>query len=100
MVLTIILAVLLFKYAPRSKYFDRLILSTQLKTEEGYVGISDHSSLAGKEGVAVTPLRPAGTAEIDGKRMDVVTMGDYIKAGEHIKVVKVEGNRIIVTKNG
>ena len=100
LVLTIILVVLLFKYAPRSKYFDRLILSTQLKTEEGYVGITDHSSLAGQEGVAVTPLRPAGTAEIDGKRMDVVTMGDYIKAGERIKVLKVEGNKIIVAKNG
>ena len=99
LVLTIVLTVLLFKYAPRSKYFDRLILSTQLKTEEGYVGIIDHSSLAGHEGVAVTPLRPAGTAEIDGKRMDVVTLGDYIKKGERIKVLRVEGNRVIVTKN-
>jgi membrane-bound serine protease (ClpP class) len=99
-VLSVILTVLLFKYAPRSKYFDRLILSTQLNSEEGYVGISDYSSLAGNEGVAVTPLRPAGTAEIDGKRMDVVTMGDYIKAGERIKVVRVEGNRIIVAKIG
>jgi membrane-bound serine protease (ClpP class) len=99
-VLSIILTVLLFKYAPRSKYFDRLILSTQLKTEEGYVGIDDYSSLVGHEGSAVTPLRPAGTAEIDGQRMDVVTVGDYIKTGERIKVLRVEGNRIIVTKNG
>ncbi len=99
-ILSIILSVLLFKYAPRSKYFDRLILSTQLKTEEGYVGIGDYSSLTGLEGVAVTPMRPAGTAEIDGKKVDVVTLGEYIQPGEGIKVLKVEGNRIVVSKIG
>ncbi len=98
-VLSIILTVILFKYAPRSKYFDRLILSTQLKTEEGYVGASNQSSYVGLEGVAITPLRPAGTAEIDGKRVDVVTLGDYIQTGQGIKVLRVEGNRIIVSKN-
>ncbi len=99
-VLSIVLAVLLFKYAPKSKYFDRLILSTQLRNEEGYVGMGDYSSLTGLEGVAVTPLRPAGTAQIDGRRMDVVTLGDYIQSGERIKVLRVEGNRIIVSKIG
>lgn len=97
-VASIILAVLLFKYAPRSKYFDRLILSTLQKTEEGYVGIKDFASLVGAEGSAVTPLRPVGTAEVQGRRIDVITLGDYIQAGENIKVLKVEGNRVIVSK--
>ncbi len=95
---SIILAVLLFKYAPRSKYFDRLILSALQKTEEGYVGIKDFTPLVGAEGLAVTPLRPVGTAELQGNRIDVVTLGDYIRAGERIEVLKVEGSRVVVSK--
>src|SRR5512133_3970302 len=38
--------------------------------------------LIGKTGVAITTLRPAGIAEIDGKRIDVATAGEFIKKGE------------------
>lgn len=97
-VLSIVLAVLLFKYAPRSKYFDRLILSTLQRAEEGYIGMRDFAPLIGREGLAVTPLRPVGTADFGGERIDVITLGDYIQMGESIKVLKVEGNRVIVSK--
>jgi len=53
--------------------------------------------LEGKEGVAHTTLRPAGTALIDGQRVDVVTRGEMIEARTRIKVVAVEGNRVVVT---
>lgn len=53
--------------------------------------------LAGKAGVAHTTLRPAGTALIDGQRVDVVTRGEMIDAQTRIKVVAVEGNRVVVT---
>ncbi|MDD2497965.1 MAG: NfeD family protein, partial [Desulfitobacteriaceae bacterium] len=44
----------------------------------------------------VTPLRPAGTAEIEGDRIDVVTEGGFIPREAQVKVVKVEGTRIVV----
>ena len=50
----------------------------------------------GKTGKACTTLRPAGIAEIDGVRLNVVTEGDYIDAGTAVKVISVEGNRIVV----
>ena len=53
-------------------------------------------SLTGQTGESLTYLRPAGTAVIDGKRADVVAEGQYIPAGTKIKVVKVEGMRIVV----
>jgi membrane-bound ClpP family serine protease len=49
-----------------------------------------------KTGVAVTDLRPSGTALIDEKRLDVVTNGDYVDAGTRIRVTGVTGNRIVV----
>jgi membrane-bound ClpP family serine protease len=52
--------------------------------------------LVGKEGRALTPLRPAGTAEIDDRTVDVVTDGVYVDAGVPVRVAKVEGTRVVV----
>lgn len=53
--------------------------------------------LEGKEGVAHSTLRPAGTALIDGARVDVITRGELIAPRTRIKVIAVEGNRVVVT---
>jgi len=50
------------------------------------------------EGIAVTDLRPAGTAFINDKRVDVVTRGEYLEKGVRILVTAVTGNQIIVKK--
>lgn len=55
-------------------------------------------SLAGKEGLAENLLRPSGTAMIDGRRVDVVTRGEPIEAGAKVKVLEVEGNRVVVVR--
>ena len=52
--------------------------------------------LDGKEGFSITPLRPSGTAIFDENKFDVVTEGEYIPASKYIKVIKIEGRRIIV----
>jgi len=44
----------------------------------------------------LTPLRPSGTAEINGSRIDVVTGGEFIAAGESVEVYQVEGGRVVV----
>ncbi len=53
-------------------------------------------ALMGKQGVAITKLRPAGTARIDGQRVDVMAHGQIIEANTRIEVVEVEGNRVVV----
>lgn len=50
----------------------------------------------GTQGVAVSTLRPSGTAEILGERVDVITRGEIVEAGQPIEVVEVSGNRVIV----
>lgn len=54
--------------------------------------------LGGRRGVAVSSLRPSGVAEIDGERVDVVTSGGYIPAGESIEVVRDDGYRRVVQR--
>ncbi|MFP4255943.1 MAG: NfeD family protein [Desulfosalsimonas sp.] len=74
-------------------------LKSDLSSKNGYASYDEKASLyAGKEGTAATDLRPAGTAVIEGKRLDVVTRGDYIEKDSQIKVSSVEGGRIVVRK--
>ena len=59
---------------------------------------SDLDSYIDRQGTAVTDLRPAGKAIIDGKRVDVVTRGEYFEKDATIIVTAVTGNQIIVRK--
>jgi len=61
----------------------------------------DHriADLVGREGVTLTPLRPAGMASIDGRKVDVVTLGDFIKKDIPIRVVDISGNRVVVRQH-
>lgn len=52
--------------------------------------------LVGHEGVTHTPLRPGGIAIIDGRRVDVIAEGAWIEAGRRIRVLQVEGSRVVV----
>lgn len=98
LIISIVIIFVLLKFAPRNKFFDRLILSTRQKKEEGYVNVADDTKLIGREGVTLTPLRPAGSAVVDGSRVDVITQGEFVNKGDRIKVLRVEGNRIMVEK--
>ncbi|HYF47949.1 MAG TPA: NfeD family protein [Planctomycetota bacterium] len=52
--------------------------------------------LMGQEGRALTPLRPAGSAMIGDKKVDVVAQGRFIDPNTAIRVIQVEGSRVVV----
>ena len=87
------------KFLPRTSAWDQLALKA---TSAGEITAPTADlvplDLLGKEGVAVSFLRPAGKAMIGGQLADVVTEGDLIPKDSRVKVVKVEGNRVVVTK--
>ncbi len=94
---TIIILVVAFRFLVRSRFWDKIVLRHTEDKDKGYVGPNEnYKDFQDKEGVTQTPLRPAGTAIIDGDRVDVVSEGGYIEEKKEIKVVKVEGSRIIV----
>ena len=96
LLVSIILIFILVRFLPKSNLFKKFILSEEEKADAGYTSRTDFSELVGAEGIAVTTLRPAGTAEINGKRVDVVTDSEYIEHGKQIVVTAVEGMRIVV----
>jgi membrane-bound serine protease (ClpP class) len=79
---------------PHTPIGRRMMLKTSLPAGEGSV----LERLLGKEGSALTALRPAGTVVIDGRKVDVVSEGDFISPGDPIIVVREEGLRILVRK--
>ena len=82
------------KFFPRTRFSKRLFLESD---ESDFKSTSaELESLAGKEGTALTKLRPAGMAKIDGKRVSVVTEGAFLNKETEVKVVEVEGNRVVV----
>ena len=83
----------LFWLFPRTRVARSLVLETQTVG-----GAADDSlkTLIGLEGMAVTPLRPSGTAEIANKSVDVVSDGQYVESGTTVRVVAVEGSRVVV----
>jgi len=83
------------KFFPRSPMGKRLMLGNTAKEWRGFD--THQQDLVGKIGVAHTALRPAGTAIIDGKRVNVVTRGELLEPKQRVKVIQVEGNRIVVT---
>jgi len=76
------------------------IASKRLGLKESLEGSTsfaqDYAAYVGKEGEAQTELRPAGMVLVEGKRIDVVTAGELVERGRRVRVVMVEGNRIVV----
>ncbi|MEJ5350290.1 MAG: NfeD family protein [Melioribacteraceae bacterium] len=87
---------LLIKFLPKTTLFNKLILQEKVQEKSGYAVKEKFIDLIGKEGIALTDLRPSGTALIDGKRIDVVTEGDYVTRNSSIVVKNVEGSKIVV----
>ena len=80
----------------RGKLPKKLVLSDENGSVEGFVSGDGDGAAPGQIGRAVTVLRPAGIAEIGGRRLDVVTQGEFIPEGSPLRVEAVEGSRIVV----
>ncbi len=98
LVFSLLIMYLLAKYLPKTVIWNRMILSSNIASKSGYAEKKGVNTLVGKVGEAYTDLRPAGIALIKGKRIDVVTQGEYIDKGSKIKVIKTEGMNVIVEK--
>jgi membrane-bound serine protease (ClpP class) len=89
----------LLRFLPRLPFGRRLILERGLDSAQGYASAPESDArLLGQRGRASSPLRPAGIAEFDGHRVDVVSEGELIEAGQTIEVIRVDGNRIVVRR--
>ena len=95
-VLSAIFAYISSRIVPGGAFYRRVAFAGVQGPE--YVASGDYHALTGRSGIAASFLRPAGVATIDGRRVDVLTEGDFVPAGSPIRVNRVEGARIFVTR--
>lgn len=95
-VLSAIVIYFLAKTLPKSTMWNNLILEKGINATSGYTSQKSIHNLLGKSGIALTDLRPAGTAIFDEIRYDVVSQGDYIVKNSKVEVIKEEGSKIVV----
>lgn len=84
------------RHLPNSGRFRGLLLQGAVHRSEGFVSAPSRGDLLGVDGVAVTDLRPSGTARVGDERLDVVTEGGFIPAGTKVRIVQSDGYRHVV----
>ena len=96
-----IAAVIIFKVVFGKRKNDknsRIVLNESIAAEATDRVTAESAELIGKQGIALTALRPSGAALINGKRYDVLADGEFIAKDEPIVVCAVEGLRISVRR--
>ncbi len=98
---TLLIIILSFRFLTQTSIWKRfrpsLVLITSEERGMGYRGTSPQwEKFLGREGTTLTKLRPAGRAVIGEEILDVVTEGGFIEPNKRIRVLRVEGNRIVV----
>jgi membrane-bound serine protease (ClpP class) len=86
----------LIQHLPRDRRGRHLLLSTAMDRASGFQASARRTDLEGAEGVALTDLRPSGTAKIGDEKLDVVSEGSFVSAGTSVRVVRSEGYRHVV----
>lgn len=80
---------------PRTFIGRRIVLDRAQPQDQS---AREHRELIGAVGVALTPLRPAGAARIDGRRVDVTSSGEFLEEGAEVTVVAADGMRVVVRR--
>ena len=98
MIGAIVMSAAFLRALPRFAAFNRLILQSETPAAEGYVSAPRErdEELLGREGVALSDLRPVGVGSFEGRRLDIIAEGEFIPGNTRIRVIEARGSRIVV----
>ncbi len=93
-ILSVIMFIIFFMIGKRMMKKSKLNLVSTVtgKVNTQYDGIIN----VGDRGVTKTVLKPNGKALIEGKKIKVFSLGDYIEKDVEIEVVKIQENKIYI----
>ena len=97
MIVTLVFTLFLLRFLPKVvARGNKIFLTEVLTAEEPIAHLSD---LVNRTAKARTDLRPSGIIEIDGLRINAISSGDYIEASKEVKIIAVEGAKVMVELN-
>ena len=94
LLLGLAIVMLMFKKLPDMKMSKGLCLDKTLADKDELE--STHGIKVGDTGVTFHLLRPSGTADFSGTRLDVVSSGEPIESGVTVKIISIQGARVVV----
>lgn len=87
------------KVFKRREVWTKIALKDQLTAEAGYSSMNqEYKMLVNVEGVTLNDLRPVGTVRLNGKDYSAISDGKWIAKGSKVRVVEVDGTKILVEK--
>ncbi len=93
---TVAIGWLAARLLPRTTPYRELVLTASTSRAGGFVSHESPTELIGRVGVTISDLRPSGVAQFGERRIDVLAEGEFIPVGTPVRVVRVEGFRILV----
>ena len=88
--------VFVFKIWPHTPMGKRLFLQAPQDDRADSTHSAETFQYIGRFGRTLSPLRPAGITEFDGRRVDTLSEGTLIGAGQWVQCIDVQGGRVIV----
>jgi len=86
-----------YKVLPGTRFGKRVILSRPVRRRGDAIADGDQlAALMGQIGKVLTPLRPVGTCEFAGRRVECVAESGYVPKGKEVQVIRVEGTQLTV----
>ncbi len=92
-VVMLVISIVLFK---SQKVKAPIKLDTDLQGKNLFIDETDMEYLIGKNGTAITDLRPSGKGEFDGVKLDVLSGGEFIEKGKALVIKEIKNNKIFV----
>ena len=82
----------------RTEFWKKITLPLSEKSSEGYSTSIGLEGLVGQLGIATSDLRPSGWAVVGTEKIFVVSEGEFVENGDDVKILSVDGNRVVVRK--
>jgi len=73
-----------------------LVTSSAAVSEDYGSPEKNFGKLLGKEGILMCDCKPVGRAKIDDEEYEVTSKHEFLLKGTHVKVIEVEGQKIVV----
>lgn len=101
-------AILITKKLGKIPVFNQMVLAPQYENSAAVrsdpatgkplkpTPVSHPAVSVGDWGKADSPLRPAGRVNFAGLSMDVISDGQFVERGQQVKVIRIQGNVIVV----
>ena len=89
--------IIAYKRFPKSKFGKAVTLEPPKRPKGDAIPDAEQlEHLLDKSGTVITALRPVGTCDIDGHKVQCVAEGGFVDKGSNVKVINVQGTRVTV----